>query len=152
MEVPAMVRSLSRSALPFVTALLVAGLVVQVFLAGLGVFESARTFITHRDFGYMLGMLILAVAIVAAATRSRRMIGLSLLLLLQITLQSVFVGLRADMPQIAALHPLNGFLILLVSVVLTRDARQLRELTRAEAAAAADAPDRQPAASTEVPA
>ena len=37
-------------------------------------------------------------------------------------LQSVFVGLRADAPEVAALHPVNGFLITFLSIVLARDA------------------------------
>jgi hypothetical protein len=37
-------------------------------------------------------------------------------------LQSVFVGLRADVPEVAALHPVNGFLITFLSIVLARDA------------------------------
>jgi hypothetical protein len=31
----------------------------------------------------------------------------------------VFVALRAEMPQLAALHPVNGFAILLVALVAT---------------------------------
>jgi hypothetical protein len=34
------------------------------------------------------------------------------LILVLFALQSVFVALREDMPALAALHPLNGFLIL----------------------------------------
>ena len=43
-----------------------------------------------------------------------------MLLLVLFALQSVFVALRADMPAVAALHPLNGFLILAVGVVTAR--------------------------------
>jgi hypothetical protein len=32
----------------------------------------------------------------------------------------VFVVLRADAPQVAALHPVNGFAILIVGIVATR--------------------------------
>jgi hypothetical protein len=37
-------------------------------------------------------------------------------------LQSVFVGLRADAPEVAALHPVNGFLITILALILARDA------------------------------
>jgi cytochrome b561 len=37
-------------------------------------------------------------------------------------LQSVFVNLRATAPEVAALHPVNGFLITLLAIVLARDA------------------------------
>jgi hypothetical protein len=37
-------------------------------------------------------------------------------------LQSVFVNLRETAPEVAALHPVNGFLITLLAIVLARDA------------------------------
>jgi hypothetical protein len=50
----------------------------------------------------------------------RRIVGLSALLLGLFALQSVFVAFRADAPAVAALHPLNGFLILAVAGVTAR--------------------------------
>lgn len=38
----------------------------------------------------------------------------------QVTLQSVFVLMRAESPAVAALHPVNGFLILLVTWIIAR--------------------------------
>lgn len=116
-----MARSFARRALPIVAGLFVACGIVQVFLAGLGVFSDPASFITHRDFGYLLGWFTLAILILALVGRERRMVvGLSILLLVQFTLQSVFVALRTDMPTVAALHPVNGFLILVVGLVVTR--------------------------------
>jgi hypothetical protein len=116
-----MARSFARRALPIVAGLFVACGIVQVFLAGLGVFSEAASFITHRDFGYLLGWFTLAILILALVGRERRMVvGLSILLLVQFTLQSVFVALRTDLPTIAALHPVNGFLILVVGLVIGR--------------------------------
>ena len=116
-----MVRRTARLLHPVATALFVACGVVQVFLAGLGVFDDPRAFVTHREFGYLFGWLTLVVLVLALAGREpRRITGLSALLLVQFALQSVFVALRADMPVVAALHPLNGFAILLVSTWLTR--------------------------------
>ena len=113
--------SFARQALPVVGALFVACVVVQVFLAGLGVFDDPRSFVTHREFGYLFGMLTLVLlALALAARQSRRVIGLSALLLLQFALQSLLVALRPS--PLAALHPLNGFLILLVAIVVTRAA------------------------------
>ena len=48
-----MVRSAARGAFPFVAGLFTACAVIQVFLAGLGVFDDPSAFITHRDFGYV---------------------------------------------------------------------------------------------------
>jgi uncharacterized protein DUF6220 len=114
-------RSIARTAYPAVAGLFAACTVVQVFLAGLGVFDSPTAFVTHRGFGYLFGWLTLVLLVVALAGRMpRRLVGLSVLLLVLFALQSVFVALRDDLPTIAALHPLNGFLILGVSTVATR--------------------------------
>lgn len=129
-----MVRSFARRALPVVGVAFVACLLVQVFLAGLGVFDDPRSFITHREFGYLLGWFTLAMLVLALVGRQRRLvIGLSVLTLAQFTLQSVFVALRADYPSLAALHPVNGFLIILVTVAITR----LAWVARREAASPA---------------
>lgn len=122
-----MARSLSRQALPFVSGLFVACAVIQVFLAGLGVFDDPRTFITHREFGYAFGWLTLVILVLALVSRApRRLVGLSVLMLGLFALQSVFVAVRMEMPALAALHPLNGFTILAVGVVSTRVAWQSR--------------------------
>ena len=66
-----MVRSFPRQALPVVASLFVVCCLVQVFLAGLGVFDGPRSFLTHRDFGYLLGWLTLAMLILALVGRDR---------------------------------------------------------------------------------
>lgn len=124
-----MIRSLARRALPFAAGAFVACAIIQVFLAGLGVFDDPKSFITHREFGYTFGWLTLITLVLALAGRSpRRTIGLAVLLLVLFAFQSVFVALRASMPGIAALHPLNGFLILGVGVVLTNRAWAERQI------------------------
>ena len=115
-----MVRSPARSAFPFVAGLFTACAVIQVFLAGLGVFDDPSAFITHRDFGYMFSLLplvMLALALVGGLPR--RFAGLSALLFGLFILQSVFVAMRESMPAVAALHPLNGFLILALGALTT---------------------------------
>ena len=47
-------RSIARTVYLVVAWAFVAGLVAQVFLAGLGVFDSPTAFATHRDVGYTL--------------------------------------------------------------------------------------------------
>lgn len=115
-----MARDLARSLLPVIGGLFLVGLLGQVFLAGLGVFDSPSSFVTHRNVGYMLGfvtLLILGAAIVARSGRS--VIALSALLIVQFALQSVFVAMRTDAPVVAALHPVNGVLIILVVAAIT---------------------------------
>ena len=116
-----MITTGARRALPLVTALFAACAVIQVFLAGLGVFDDRRSFVTHREFGYLFGWLTLVALVLALVGRQpRRIVGMSALLLLLFAFQSVFVALRVDMPGLAALHPLNGFAILGLALVLTR--------------------------------
>ena len=121
----AMIRRWARRGVVIAAWLFVAGVVGQVFLAGLGVFGvPTGDFSTHRGFGYLVGWLTLVVLVLAIAGRlPRRDIALAVLLLIQFALQSVFVAIRDEYPAVAALHPLNGFLILLVGIVIARDAR-----------------------------
>jgi hypothetical protein len=132
-----MVRSLARLALPFAAGAFVACAVVQVFLAGLGVFDDPNSFVTHREFGYTFGWLTLIILVLALVGRApRRVIGLSVLLLVLFSFQSIFVALRTDYPAVAALHPLNGFAILAVAVVTTREAWAVRRVAPAPSPAA----------------
>lgn len=118
-----MTRSIARSTFLGATVLLVVGAVVQIFLAGLGVFDDPSVFITHRDFGFMLELLPIVMLVAAIIGRmGRGYIGGAVLLFVQFMMQSVFVAARTDMPAIAALHPLNGFFILLVGLILGRSA------------------------------
>jgi hypothetical protein len=128
-----MARRYARLGFLVVAWLFVACAIVQVFLAGLGVFGvPAGDFATHRAWGYTFSWLILVLVVLALVGRlTRREIGLSLLLIVLFALQSVFVGLHTDYPAVAALHPLNGFLILLVGIYLGLGARRF---WRAEAA------------------
>ena len=113
-----------------VSAVFVACCVVQIFLAGLGVFESARAFITHRDFGYLFGFLTLVILVLAIADRApRRQIAIAIGLIVLFALQSAFVAVRVDAPAVAALHPLNGVLILVLAIEFTRYAWMTRPRT-----------------------
>ena len=101
----------------------VAGLVIQVFLAGRGVFESAERFKDHAGWGYLIGLLPIVLLILAAAGRlGRRQVIYALALFGMFILQSILVALRESQPIIAALHPVNGFAILLVAIVSAREA------------------------------
>ena len=118
--------SYARAALPLVAWLFVACSIVQVFLAGLGVFENPLRFVTHREFGYLFGWLVFVLLILALVGRmGRRVVGLTLLLIVLFILQSVLVAVRTSQPAVAALHPLNGFLILLVGIVVALEGRRL---------------------------
>lgn len=120
-------RTVARSIHLVVAWWLVAGLVTQIFLAGLGVFRGPADFPTHRDFGYMLELLpivLLVVGLIGGIGRRAALLAIGIFVLF--LLQSVFVGVRADAPEVAALHPVNGFLVTFLSIVLARDAWMAR--------------------------
>jgi hypothetical protein len=116
-------RSVARSAHLVVAWLLVAGLLIQIFLAGLGVFRGSGSFLTHRDFGYtleLLPLILLVLGLIAGLGRRAALLAAGIFGLF--LLQSVFVGIRTSAPEVAALHPVNGFLITFLSIILARDA------------------------------
>jgi hypothetical protein len=119
-------RSIARTIHLAVAWLLVAALVVQVWLAGRGIFDTTG-FEPHRDLGFTLGLapiVLLVLGLLGGMGRRVALLGLGILVL--IILQSVFVAVRTDMPAVAALHPVNGFLILFLAIVLARDSWMLR--------------------------
>jgi hypothetical protein len=127
-----------------VTAWLFAGcILVQVFLAGLGVFDGPERFEAHRDFGYLFGWLTLVMVVIAVVGRlGHVLIGLSVLALAQFFLQSIFILFREDQPAIAALHPVNGVLLLVVAVAIGRlslAGRRAQQAARSESPAPASA-------------
>jgi hypothetical protein len=118
-----MARRIARPIHVVVAWLLVAGLLVQVFLAGMGVFDSPLDFATHRDFGYTLTLLpviLIVTSLVGGFGRWETIA--AAVMLAQFFLQSILVLQRESTPSIAAMHPVNGFLILLIAVWLARDA------------------------------
>jgi mercuric ion transport protein len=115
----------ARTGLAIVAWLFVGCVFLQVFLAGLGVF-GRQGFGAHQLFGYLFGWLTLAMLILAIVGRTgRRLIGLSALALVMFALQSVFVLVRADLPIVAALHPVNGVAIGFVALAIARGARDV---------------------------
>jgi hypothetical protein len=131
-------RTVARTGLALAAGLYSLCLIVQIFLAGLGVFDSPAAFETHRNFGYTIGLLTLVLVVLSLVGRGPRiLIGLSVLTVVLMALQSVFVAMRQSNPTIAALHPVNGVLLLIVSLLLTRKAWALRNAPETESATAA---------------
>ena len=107
----------------------VALLVVQVWLAGRGVFDTTG-FDPHRSLGYTLSLLPIVLLVLGLlGGMGRRVALMAVAIFLLIILQSVFVALKTDQPAVAALHPVNGFLILLISIVLARESMRMRTAT-----------------------
>ena len=123
-------RPIARTVHAVVAWLLVAALVVQVWLAGRGVFESPGVFATHRDVGYTISIFPIVLLVLGfLGGMGRRVAIMAAVIFGLVILQSVFVVMRTSSPAVAALHPVNGFLILLVAVILARESWTMRTAT-----------------------
>jgi 4-hydroxybenzoate polyprenyltransferase len=121
------VRSIARTLHTVVAVLFVGGLIAQVWLAGRGVFESPTMFDTHRSLGYTLSLFTIALLVLGLlGGMGRRPAILAVVIFVLFILQSVFVVMRDSQPAVAALHPVNGFLILFLAIVLARDSWMMR--------------------------
>ena len=92
--------------------LITIGIVVQVFLAGLGIF-GAESFDAHEGFGWSLhtaAILLFLLALIGPRTRAA--IGMSFGLLALMTVQILLVGARDDTPWLAAFHPVLALFVL----------------------------------------
>src|SRR6187455_1424302 len=92
--------------------LIAIGVVVQVFLAGLGIF-GAESFDAHEGFGWTLHTAAIVLFLLALiGPRTGRDIGQSFGLLALMTVQILLVGTRDDTPGLAALHPVLALFVL----------------------------------------
>ena len=104
-----------------VSAWLIFGVViVQFFLAGLGVFAGAANFQMHVALGYTIFFLMLLVLVIALAARLPwRTLGLTALLPVLVFLQSIFIEAWSNgLVDIAALHVVNGLAIFSLAGIL----------------------------------
>jgi hypothetical protein len=116
-------QDVARTGLAVVAGPFAACIVVQILLAGLSVFDRPETFITHREFGDAFGWLTLVMLTLAVVGRvPRRLLDLTALSLVLFAMQSVFVALRDDYPEAAAVRPVNGVMLLLVAITIARTA------------------------------
>ncbi len=103
------------------TALLVLGIVVQFFLAGLGVFgvdgrelEKATSLDPHRALGHILAgiaLLMFIAALVARASKLEIWGSLALVVLIELV-QALLASGGEDHDWLGGLHALNGLVIL----------------------------------------
>ena len=106
--------------------LILIGILVQFYAAGLAVFGRPFTF--HAILGWSLIPASLALMILALIYRRFDAIsGLSALLFAVIALQPVFVFVLSSIAvEITALHPLNGLVAFLISIELETRSRLRR--------------------------
>lgn len=118
--------------------LFVIGIVAQIFLAGLGLPGlGGGGMQTHIDFGYTLSLAPIVPLILAWPARAgRRTIVMCAVLLVltfvQTLLPSAAAG-RGDIPWIAALHPINAFIVLGLGIAVARRALALARVDEAPA-------------------
>ena len=109
--------------------------IVQIFLAGLGVFnldgqkvgaEGETAFDPHRSLGFAMSGVALIVLVLALIARpGARAIILSVVLFLLVFLaQSILAGLGEDTPFFGGLHALNGLAILGIAGFLYASSRR----------------------------
>lgn len=94
--------------------LLVVAILVQVWLAGAAIPQLGGQggFGTHRDFGYLIGLLTLLLLIAAFAARAgRRRITQAAGLLVLYVIQSSLPYMDPGLPAAAALHPVNALVM-----------------------------------------
>jgi Family of unknown function (DUF6220) len=107
------------------------GVVVQVFLAGAGLF-GLTDFTAHAGFGWMLASVpILVLVLAMAALVDRRTVLIALALTVVTIIQPELAAARHDNPVVAALHPVNALLVFWLAWVVARRATELaREAAR----------------------
>lgn len=114
--------------------LVVAGLVVQFYLAGAALF-GVTTFAPHRALGEALGAAILVLLVVALIARpGRRVIGLAAALVVLTIVQLLLPSLRTGLPWVSALHVVNALVLSGVAVNIARASRQPAEMKDARKA------------------
>lgn len=120
-----MVTAAARYAFLVLSWLFLAGVVVQTFLAGLGLFAEPEDFSLHVNVGWILHLAPILVLIAAALARpGARTVWLALALAIVVFITPLLPMLRSDLPAAAALHPVFALLTFGLSVVVARAAWQ----------------------------
>ena len=105
--------------------LVVAGLVLEFYLAGAALFGLVASFELHRALGSILviGMLLLLI-LALIARPGRRLVGMTALLAVLTVLQAALPSLRPVVPALAALHVVNAAVLLGLAGPIARMAGQ----------------------------
>ena len=117
-------RTAVRTAGRWTNRLLAAVAVTQFYSAGLAVFGAAG-FEFHAAGGWLAQLLsVLTILLLLVARVPFKVSGLAILLLVLAILQPVLAfAVRATLPALSALHPVNGIAILTICLMLDRRLR-----------------------------
>jgi hypothetical protein len=103
-----------------------AGIVLQVFFIGLGLFVGSENLALHREFGWILHLAPLPVAVAAAlAGAGRTRILQAVALVVVVWIVPILAAVRADLPMVAAFHPVGALLAFVLSLVVARGSLEL---------------------------
>ena len=117
---------LARYAFVVLASAFAAAIVIQVFLIGLGLFAGSENLALHRDFGWILHLaplLVLVAAALGAAGRTRLLQAAALVAVVWIV--PILAAVRADLPMVAAFHPIGALLAFVLSLVVARGSLEL---------------------------
>ena len=124
--------SVSRYAYLVLAWAFVAGVVVQVFFIGLGLFAGSENIELHVTLGWILHLAPLLILIAAALARAgRRRILEAAGLAAVVFAVPILATLRDSAPVAAALHPVGAIFASWLSVVVARGATSLRTMDEA---------------------
>ena len=95
------------------------GIVVQVFLAGMGLFGAARDFEPHIGLGWLLHLVPILLLVAAAVAKvGRRLIWWTVALLVVQFVQPILALARDDAPVVAAFHPVLALVIFWLALTI----------------------------------
>ncbi len=103
-----------------------AGIVLQVFFIGLGLFAGSENLVLHTTFGWILHLaplLVLIAAALAGAGRTRILQAVALVVVVWIV--PILAAVRADLPVVASLHPVGALIAFVLSLVVARGSLEL---------------------------
>jgi hypothetical protein len=116
-------QSVMRQIHAAVAWLLVAGIVVQFWLAGRAIVQLGGngSFGTHQGVGLLVGLITLVLFLTSLPTGlGRRRILQSLGFVGLFVVQSSLAYMDPGLPAVAALHPVNGLLMFVLSLLYAR--------------------------------
>lgn len=104
----------------------VAGLVVQVFFIGLGLFAGSENLALHVNLGWILHLVPIPILVAAAVARAgRQQILMAAALAVTVFIVPILVSLRDSAPVFAALHPVGALFAFVLALIVGRNAARL---------------------------
>ena len=104
----------------------VAGVVVQVFFIGLGLFAGSENLALHVSLGWILHLVPILILVAAAVARAgRQQILMAAALAVTVFIVPILVSLRDSAPVFAALHPVGALLAFVLALIVARNAARL---------------------------